>query len=100
MLDPEARRAICRKNASGERDKSPVFVGGDAMSNLANGIVVFGVHDYEAALRRIKRFPRDREARARKRECELFFSSQWCGILTDVDMQEVARRIRQTILGK
>ena len=100
MLDPEKKRAICRQNASSEHDKSPIFVGGDAMSNLANGIVVFGVRDYEAALRRIKRFPRDREAHARKRECELFFSSQWCGILTDVDMQDVAQRIRQIILGK
>lgn len=100
MLDPETRRAICRKNASSEHDKYPIFVGGDAIFNLANGIVAFGVHDYKAALKRIKRFPRDHQAHARKRECELFFSSQWCGILTDVDMQEVARRIRQTILNK
>ena len=76
----------------------PIFVGGDALFNLANAIVEKGVDDYSAALRRIKRHPRDREAHARKRECELFFASQWCGILTDVDMVEVARRIRQIVL--
>lgn len=99
MLSHEERSAISRKNASHDHDKTPVFVGGDAMVNLANGIIERGIDDYRVALRRIKRRPEDREAWARKRECELFFSSQWCGILTDVDMVDVARRIREIIMG-
>ena len=99
MLDPEKKREICRANASGERDKSPKFVGNDAMFNLANAIVEKGVDDYSAALRCLRRDKRNREAHSRKRECELFFASQWCGILTDVDMVEVARRIREIVMG-
>ena len=66
MLDHAKRSAISRKNASHRHDKTPVFVGGDALFNLANAIVEKGVDDYSAALRCLRLDKRNREAHSRR----------------------------------
>ena len=72
----------------------------DPYVNLAHAIVIKAVNDYRNALRRLKRDARNRDAAVRKKECEQFFSSAWCKLLTDVDMVQAAKYIRQEVFGK
>lgn len=44
-------------------------------TNLANAIILLAVKDYRRALRRLKKFPGDKDAKIRKLECEQFFCS-------------------------
>lgn len=46
-------------------------------TNLANAIIVQAAKDYTKALRRLKKFPHDKEARYIKQDCERFFRSGW-----------------------
>lgn len=41
-------------------------------TNLANAIIIQAAKDYKKALRRLKKFPRDKEVRHTKRDCERF----------------------------
>lgn len=70
----------------------------DPYTNLAHGIVIKAVDDYRAALRKLKKNPENRDAQARKKECEAFFRSDWCKFLTNVDMVNAAKYIRQEVL--
>lgn len=72
----------------------------DPYVNLAHAIVIKAVDDYRNALRRLKRDAHNRDAAIRKKECEQFFSSPWCKFLTDVDMVQAAKYIRQEVFGK
>ena len=72
----------------------------DPYVNLAHAIVIKAVDDYRNALRRLKRDAHHRDAAIRKKECEQFFSSAWCKFLTDVDMVQAAKYIRQEVFGK
>ena len=72
----------------------------DPYVNLAHAIVIKAVEDYRNALRRLKRDAHNRDAAIRKKECEQFFSSAWCKFLTDVDMVQAAKYIRQEVFGK
>lgn len=46
-------------------------------TNLANAIIIQAAKDYKKALRRLKKFPKDKEALHTKRDCERFFRSGW-----------------------
>lgn len=70
----------------------------DPYTKLQYAIVIQAVDDYRTALRKLKRGTTDPEVRKTKKECEQFFSSAWCKYLTDVNMVEAARHIRQEVL--
>ena len=71
----------------------------DPWDELANAIVIRAVDDYKAALRKLQMHPHAKEAQHIKRSLEIFFGSEWCRVLTSVDMVAVARTLRATILG-
>ena len=52
---------------------------------LANAIILQAVKDYSDALKKIKKYGKDKDAENTKRECETFFRSGWYHALTQVD---------------
>lgn len=72
---------------------------GDPYENLANAIVVQAASDYTAALRRIKKNPRNKTAMSEAMELERFFHSGWYGVLTNVDPDYLIRRLREKVAG-
>lgn len=72
----------------------------DAITRLANGIVVQAADDYRRALKVLKIQPRDYRTRltweralADKQEVERFFRSQWYQMLSSIDGEYMIRRL-------
>ena len=63
--------------------------------NLANGIVLQAVKDYREALKNLKRNPKNSEAEYTKMEVELFFSSSWYKVLTDLDPEFLLEKLKE-----
>jgi len=72
----------------------------EAYFRLANAIVFLAAKDYTKALKDLRINPQNREAQARKAECEHFFRSGWFGILTDLDAEVLMEKIRKEINRK
>lgn len=70
---------------------------GDPYVNLANAIVAQAANDYLAALKKIKKNPRNKAAMAEAMEIEQFFHSGWYGVLTGVDPDYLIRRLREKV---
>ena len=70
---------------------------GDPFENLANAIVKQAADDYEAALRKLKKNPRNKAAMGEAMELENFFHSGWYGVLTKVDPDYLIRRLREEV---
>lgn len=64
-------------------------------TNLANAIIVQAAKDYTKALRRLKKFPYDKEARYIKQDCERFFRSGWFEVLTDLNGEVLIQRMNE-----
>ncbi len=58
---------------------------------LANAIVLQAVKDYKAAQRTLIKKPDSKAAKAMIRNCERFFRSGWCEMLTDIDPEYLLR---------
>ena len=69
----------------------------DPYERLANAIVLQAVADYRVALKKIKAYPKNREAISEALEIEKFFRSGWYSILTDVDGEYLIRRLQDEI---
>lgn len=67
----------------------------DPYERLANAIILQAVSDYRAALKKIKRNPKNRAAMDEAMEIERFFRSQWYTQLTSVDGEYLIRRLRE-----
>lgn len=66
-------------------------------TNLANAIIIQAAKDYKKALRRLKKFPRDKEVRHIKRDCERFFRSGWFERLTDLNGEVLIRKLNEEV---
>ena len=64
---------------------------------LADEIVIRAVKDYRKALRTLKYHPENDTARRSKREVEKFFNSQWFGVLTEIDPEDLISRLRKEV---
>lgn len=64
---------------------------------LANAIVIQAAKDYRAALKTLKKYPRDAEAKHTKNDCERFFRSSWYNTLTSVDGELLMRKLRMEV---
>ena len=64
-------------------------------TNLANAIIIQAAKDYKKALRRLKKFPRDKEVRHTKRDCERFFG--WFERLTDLNGEVLIRKLNEEV---
>ena len=69
----------------------------DPYEKLANAIVLQAVKDWRNAVRRLKRHPKNRDARERKEASERFFQSGWFQVLTDVDGDMLLKKLKEEV---
>lgn len=69
-------------------------------TNLANAIIIQAAKDYKKALRRLKNYPGDRDARRTVCGCEKFFRSDWFQILTSLDGELLLKKLRREVYGE
>ena len=67
----------------------------DPYESLANAIVMQAVKDYRDAKHKLKKKPRNENAKAVRDECERFFLSEWFTTLTDVDGQMILKKLQE-----
>ena len=67
----------------------------DPYENLANGIILLAVKDWCEAVRTLKKWSRDKDAKRTRDECEQFFRSEWFEELTSVDGSVILRKLKQ-----
>lgn len=73
--------------------------GADPYENLANAIIVQAARDYMAALKKLKKNPRNREAMSDAMKLEQFFHSSWYGVLTTADPDYLIGELREKVAG-
>ena len=71
----------------------------EAVTRLANAIVITAAKDYRAALKKLKRNPGNKDAMATAMECERFFRSKWYMALTTVDGEWLINKLRQEVVN-
>ena len=67
----------------------------DPYENLANAIVLQAVKDWRAARKKLKKRPKNEEAKLMVKDCEDFFRSDWFTALTDVDGEVLLRKLQE-----
>ena len=65
----------------------------DPYQNLANAIILTAVKDWRSARRKLKRKPKNKDAKILLEECESFLRSAWFASLTDVDGEILIRKL-------
>ena len=70
----------------------------DPYEALANAIVLQACEDYRAALKKIKKNPKNQEAMSKAMEIERFFRSGWYQALTSVDGEYLIRKLREEVI--
>ena len=69
----------------------------DPYERLANAIILQAVTDYRAALKLIRRSPKNQDAIVEALRIERFFRSAWYSQLTSVDGEYLIRRLRDEV---
>jgi hypothetical protein len=69
----------------------------DPNENLANSIVLLAVKDYRDALKKLKKWPRNKAAQIMKAEVERFFRSAWYRELTSVDGEYLISKLQAEV---
>lgn len=67
----------------------------DPWENLANAIILQAVKDYREARRKLKKRPKNEDAKLMISDCEAFFRSDWYRALTDLDGEMLIRKLRE-----
>ena len=67
----------------------------DPWENLANSIILQAVKDYREARKKLKKRPKNEDAKLMISDCEAFFRSDWYRALTDVDGEMLIRKLRE-----
>ncbi|MBO4854125.1 MAG: hypothetical protein J5482_03130 [Oscillospiraceae bacterium] len=67
----------------------------DPWENLANAIILQAVKDYREARKKLKKRPKNEDAKLMISDCEAFFRSDWYKALTDVDGEMLIRKLRE-----
>ena len=68
-----------------------------AYERLAYEIVLTACRDYRRVLIKLKRNVTDVDAKMEKESLEQFFCSEWFGILSKADPQELMRRLQEEV---
>ena len=68
-----------------------------AYERLAYEIVLTACRDYRRVLIKLKRNVTDVDAKIEKESLEQFFCSEWFGILSKADPQELMRRLQEEV---
>lgn len=70
----------------------------DPYENLANAIIVLAAKDYRRVLRRLQRFPHDKDSLRQRDSLERFFRSAWFGVLTKADPEALMKKLRLEVM--
>ena len=69
----------------------------DRYAEFANAIIVSAVREYRTYLRKLSRNENDINARIKVEELEVFFYSDWFGVLTDLDPEYLIDRLQREV---
>lgn len=69
----------------------------DPFENLANAIILQAVKDYRTAWKKLKRNPKNKDAKLMVEDCERFFCSDWFGQLTSVDGKMLLKKLQEEL---
>lgn len=64
---------------------------------LANAVILQAVADYRAAVKKIKTYPRNKDAMSEALSIERFFRFGWYSMLTSVDGEYMIRKLQGEI---
>lgn len=67
----------------------------DPCENFANAIVMQAVKDYRRARHKLRKRPKNTEARTMIEDCERFFLSDWFETLTNLDGSMILNKLKQ-----
>lgn len=67
----------------------------DPYERLANAIILQAVKDYRTARKKLKRYPKNKDAKLMIEDCEKFFRSDWFTALTSVDGQMLLTKLQE-----
>ena len=67
----------------------------DAWEKLANAIILQAVKDYREAKKKLKKRPKNEDAKLTVLDCEAFFRSEWFKALTEVNGEVLLKRLRE-----
>ena len=63
--------------------------------NLANAIILEAVKDYRQARHKLKKRPKNEDARLMVKDCEDFFRSDWFNALTALDGELLLKKLQE-----
>jgi len=69
----------------------------DPYENLANAIILHAVKDYRMARKKLKRNPKNKDAKLMVEDCERFFCSDWFGQLTSVNGKMLLKKLQEEL---
>ena len=69
-------------------------------TNLANAIILAAAKDHRRALRRLKKYPWDKDAESVRKDCERFFRSGWFQTLTSLDGEVLIEKLHREYLSQ
>ncbi|WP_022761903.1 hypothetical protein [Butyrivibrio sp. AD3002] len=64
-----------------------------AFLDLANAVILLAVSDYRKACKQLKKASKNTNAQYEKSQCLRFFRSEWFGVLTTVDGEQLIKRL-------
>jgi len=67
----------------------------DPYEKLANAIILSAVKDYRMARKKLKKRPKNEEAKLMVEDCETFFRSEWFQALSNVDGELLLERLKE-----
>lgn len=67
----------------------------DNYEKLANAIILQAVKDYRDARKKLKKRPKNEDAKLMVEDCEKFFCSDWFGVLTGIDGKALLRKLQE-----
>ena len=67
----------------------------DSWENLANAIILQSVQDYREARKKLKKRPKNEDAKLMVSDCEAFFRSEWFKALTNVNGERLLKKLRE-----
>ena len=69
----------------------------DSWENLANAIILQAVKDYREARKKLKKRPKNEDAKLMVADCEAFFRSEWFRVLTEINGEELIEELRREV---
>ena len=67
----------------------------DSYEKLANAIILSAVKDYRIARKKLKKRPKNEDAKLMVEDCERFFCSEWFQVLSNIDGKALLERLKE-----